>query len=114
MAVMSDPPPEQQPAKTGTAASLIHCAAPAGSSAQGECAMYTLYYAPGAASMAVHLALLEIAAPHELKRVDLAGGEQHTPAYLALNPNAVVPTMLVDGKPAYEGAALLLLLAERH
>ena len=76
--------------------------------------MYTLYYAPGTASMAVHLALLEIGAAHELKRVDLGAGEQNSAAYLALNPNAVVPTMLVDGKPIYECAALLLLLAERH
>jgi glutathione S-transferase len=96
-------------------ASLLHLrAAPAGSSGKGKCAMYTLYYAPGTASFPVHLALLEIGAAHELKRVDLAGGEQNTPAYLALNPNAVVPTMLVDGKPVYESAALLMLLAERH
>jgi glutathione S-transferase len=76
--------------------------------------MYTLYYAPGTASMAVHLALLEIGAAHELKRIELAAGEQNSAAYLALNPNAVVPTMLVDGKPVYECAALLILLAERH
>ncbi|HET7925844.1 MAG TPA: glutathione S-transferase [Rhodanobacteraceae bacterium] len=76
--------------------------------------MYTLYYAPGTASFPVHLALLELGAAHQLERVDLSGGEQNTAAYLALNPNAVVPTMLVDGKPVYEAAALLLLLAERH
>jgi glutathione S-transferase len=76
--------------------------------------MYTLYYSPGTASLPVHLALLELGVAHELKRVDLGGGEQNTPAYLALNPNAVVPTLLVDGKPVYEAAALLLLLAERH
>ena len=76
--------------------------------------MYTLYYSPGTASFPVHLALLELGVPHELKRVHLDAGEQNTPAYLAMNPNAVVPTMLVDGKPVYEAAALLLLLAERH
>lgn len=76
--------------------------------------MYTLYYSPGTASFPVHLALLELGVPHELKRVDLERGEQNTPAYLAMNPNAVVPTMLVDGKPVYEAAALLMLLAERH
>jgi glutathione S-transferase len=81
---------------------------------RGTRAMYTLYYSPGAASMAVHLALLESGAAHALKRVDLGGGEQNTPAYRALNPNGVVPTMLVDGKPVYETAALLLVLAERH
>jgi glutathione S-transferase len=102
------------PRKPGAPQACYICVAPAGSSAKGERAMYTLYYSPGAASMAVHLALLEIGAPHELKRVDLGAGEQNTPAYRALNPNGVVPTMLVDGKPVYETAALLLLLAERH
>jgi glutathione S-transferase len=76
--------------------------------------MYTLYYAPGTASMAVHLALLEIGAPHALEPVDLGAGEQMSAAYLALNPNGVVPTMIVDGRPVYECAGLLMLLAERH
>jgi glutathione S-transferase len=113
MAVMSAGRPHAR-AVTRRGASLLHFGPPAGSSVNGDCAMYTLYYAPGTASMAVHLALLEIGSPHELKRVDLGAGEQNTTAYLALNPNGVVPTMLVDGKPVYECAALLMLLAERH
>ncbi|WP_395120122.1 glutathione S-transferase family protein [Rhodanobacter sp. FW102-FHT14D06] len=76
--------------------------------------MYTLYYAPGSANLLVHLALLEIGAPHELKRIDLDKGEQRSAAYLAINPNGVVPTLLVDGQPHGEAAALALLLAERH
>lgn len=76
--------------------------------------MYTLYYTPGAASLAAHWLLLEIGAPHELKKLDLAAGEQKRPEYLALNPNGVVPTLVVDGAPLYECAAILLLLAERH
>jgi glutathione S-transferase len=32
--------------------------------------MYTLYYAPATASMAVHLALLETGAPYELQLLD--------------------------------------------
>lgn len=76
--------------------------------------MYTLYYAPGAASLAVHLALLELDAPHQLERLDLQARQHKSPAYLKLNPNGVVPTLLVDGQPVYECAALLLLLAERH
>jgi glutathione S-transferase len=76
--------------------------------------MYTLYYSPATASMAVHQALIEIGAPYELRRVDLDGGEQRSEAYLKLNPNGVVPTMIVDGKPVSECGALLLLLAERH
>ena len=76
--------------------------------------MYTLYYSPATASMAVHQALIEIGAPYELRRVDLDAGEHKTEAYLRLNPSGVIPTMIVDGKPVSECAALLLLLAERH
>ncbi|MBS0212481.1 MAG: glutathione S-transferase family protein [Proteobacteria bacterium] len=76
--------------------------------------MYTLYYAPGSASMAVHLALLEIGAPHRLERLDLQAKAQKDPAYLKLNPMGRVPTLVVDGKPVFESAALLMLLAERH
>ncbi|KZC17278.1 glutathione S-transferase [Rhodanobacter sp. FW510-R12] len=76
--------------------------------------MYTLYYAPGSANLVVHLALLEIGAPHELKRIDIEKGEQRSAEYLAINPNGVVPTLLVDGVPHGEAAALAMLLAERH
>lgn len=76
--------------------------------------MYTLYYAPGSANLVVHLALLEIGAPHTLKRIDLDKGEQRSPEYLAINPSGVVPTLLVDGVPHGEAAALAMLLTERH
>ena len=76
--------------------------------------MYTLYYSPGSASMVVHLALLEIGAPYRLELVDLDNDAQHSPAYLKLNPHGVVPTLLIDGKPMTESAALLMILAERH
>ena len=76
--------------------------------------MHILYYAPGSASMAVHWLLLELGAPHELRLVNTSAGEQKRPEYLALNPNGVVPTMLVDGEPAFEAAALLMDLADKH
>src|SRR5881275_2775146 len=76
--------------------------------------MYILYYSPGTASMVVHLALLEIGVPYRLERVDFGEGAQRGPAYLALNPQGVVPTLLIDGKPVAESAALLMVLAERH
>jgi glutathione S-transferase len=75
---------------------------------------YTLYYAPGAASFAVHWMLLHMGAPFELIKVDLTGGEQRSAKYLALNPDGRVPTLIVDGVPRFETAALLMLLAERH
>jgi len=76
--------------------------------------MYTLYYSPGAASMVVHLALIETGAEHALKLVDLEAGEQRSPAYLKLNPNGFVPTLLIDGKPHYEAAACLMTIADGH
>ncbi len=75
---------------------------------------YTLYYSPGAASMVIHLALLEIGVPYERVLVDFDSKAQHTPSYLKLNPHGVVPTLLIDGQPFVESVALLLMLAERH
>ncbi|GGY12445.1 glutathione S-transferase [Massilia dura] len=74
--------------------------------------MYTLFYAPGAASLAVHAALHEVDAPHDLVKVDLQ--VQRTEDYLRLNPQGTVPTLVIDGLAHRESAALLLLLAERH
>jgi len=76
--------------------------------------MYTLYYSPGTASMVVHLALLEIGAKHQLKLVDFANKQQKDPAYLALNPNGVVPTLILNDQAYIESAAVLMMLAERH
>jgi glutathione S-transferase len=64
--------------------------------------------------MVVHLALLEIGAPHRLERMDLDRDQQHGADYLRLNPRGQVPTLLIDGKPYFESAALLMILAERH
>jgi glutathione S-transferase len=76
--------------------------------------VYTLYYAPGSASMVIHLALLEIGAPHRLVKLDFTRDEQRSADYLRLNPRGQVPTLVVDGQPYFESAALLMLLAERH
>jgi glutathione S-transferase len=64
--------------------------------------------------MPVHLALLEIGVPYELRRLDIDAGENREPEYLKINPSGMVPTLIVDGQPLYEAAALLMLLAERH
>ncbi len=76
--------------------------------------MYTLYYSPGTASMVVHLALLEIGAPYQLELVDFNSDQQQSETYLKLNPQGVVPTLVIDGKPMTESAALLMILTERH
>jgi glutathione S-transferase len=76
--------------------------------------MDVLYYAPGAASFLVHWMLIELDVPYELRLVDTAAMQQKTSEYLALNPNGVVPTLVMDGRPRYEAAALAMLLADRH
>ena len=76
--------------------------------------MYILYYSPGSASLAIHLALIELGVPYELRRINFDAREQKSPEYLKLNPNGVVPTLIIDGTPYYECAALLMMLAERH
>ena len=76
--------------------------------------MYTLYWSPGTASMCVHWMLIELGEPHELVKVDIESGEHRKPEYLELNPSGVVPTLLIDGKPLGESAALCMILAERH
>ena len=75
---------------------------------------YTLYYAPGAASMAVHWMLIEAGVPFEAVLVDIDAGTQRDPEYLRLNPSGRVPTLVVDGVPCGESTALLMLLTERH
>ncbi len=74
----------------------------------------TLYYSPGSASLLVHWLLIETGEPHQLQLVDTAAKAQKAPEYLALNPNGVVPTLVIDGAPHYEAAAMAILLAERH
>lgn len=75
---------------------------------------YTLYYSPGAASMAVHWMLIELGIPFEAVLVEIDAGAQRAPEYLRVNPAGRVPTLVVDGAPRTESAALLMLLAERH
>jgi glutathione S-transferase len=74
--------------------------------------MFTLYYAPGAASFVVHWLLIDLKLPHQLVKVDTAARAHKTPEYLAMNPSGVVPTLLIDGKPMCEAAAMAVLLTE--
>jgi glutathione S-transferase len=73
--------------------------------------MFTLYFAPGTSSMAVHIALHEVGAPFESRPLSFAKREQRSFTYLALNPEGKVPTLLIDGRPLTEVAAILFYLA---
>jgi glutathione S-transferase len=76
--------------------------------------MTTLYTAPGAAGLVVHWLLIELEVPHELRLLDFAKKEQKSPEYLKLNPAGVVPTLVLDGQPLNEAAAIVMHLADTH
>ena len=76
--------------------------------------MLTLFFAPGSSSMAVHIALHEIGVAFESRPVSFARRTQLEPAYLALNPEGKVPTLLIDGRPLTEVAAILFYLAKAY
>lgn len=75
---------------------------------------YTLYGAPGTASMCVHWMLIELGVPFAFVTLDFEKKAQKDPAFLKINPNGHVPALVIDGQAHAETAALLMLLAERH
>jgi glutathione S-transferase len=75
--------------------------------------MLTLYLSPGSSSMAPHMVLHEIGVDFERRWVSFAKREQYAPEYLAVNPEGKVPTLLVDGRPLTEVAAVLYYLTKR-
>lgn len=74
-----------------------------------------LYYAPGACSLAVHIALREIGLPFEAVQVDLVKHQLRDGAsYLDVSPRGYVPLLeLDDGTRHSEAAALLQYVADR-
>lgn len=74
-------------------------------------AALTLYLVPGSSSMAPHIALNEVGAVFEARSLSFARKEHRSPDYLRLNPEGKVPTLLVDGRPLTEVAAILFYLA---
>lgn len=73
--------------------------------------MLVLYFAPGSSSMAAHIALHEAGAPFESRPLSFRQKENRTADYLALNAEGKVPTLLIDGRPLTEVAAILFYLA---
>jgi glutathione S-transferase len=76
--------------------------------------MLTLYYGPGACSMASHIVMEESGEKYEPKRMDLAKGEQRSEEYLKMNPLGRVPLLKLDnGEPLAENTAILPYLGKR-
>src|SRR5690242_659919 len=63
--------------------------------------------------------LSETGLPWQFRPVDVHAGEQHTPEFRALNPNAKVPVLVDPDGPGggrhvvFESGAILLYLAEK-
>ncbi|MGH8445434.1 MAG: glutathione S-transferase family protein [Solimonas sp.] len=87
---------------------------------------YRLYYAPGACSLAPHIALEELQAAgfadYATTRLLLPAGDQRRPEFLAVNPRGHVPVLSfrLDETPdasagtLTENLAILRFLATRH
>ncbi|WAS98556.1 glutathione S-transferase family protein [Nannocystis punicea] len=73
----------------------------------------TFYYAPNTSASRVHWVLEELGIPYDKVKLDLRAGEQHKPEFLAINPNAKVPALVVDGTPMFESLAIIIYLGDR-
>ena len=77
--------------------------------------MLTLFYAPGACSLAAHIALEEAGEKYEARKMDLTKGEQRTPEYLKIHPIGRVPALLLgNGEPLTENTAILPYIGKRY
>jgi len=76
--------------------------------------MLTLYFAPGASSMAPHIALHEIGCPFEARPLSFRRNETRSDWFLAINPEGKAPTLVIDGRPLTEVAGILYYLARAY
>ncbi|NBV06115.1 MAG: glutathione S-transferase family protein [Proteobacteria bacterium] len=76
--------------------------------------MYKLYYSPGACSLAVHVALLEVGAKFELENVSVPAGQTKSAEFLKINPRGAVPVLKIDNFILREGAAILTYILDSH
>ena len=72
-----------------------------------------LHYAPDNASLCVRLALETLGLPYRTTLVDRSRAAQREPAYRALAPTGLIPTLETPDGPIFETAAILLWLADR-
>ncbi|HEY1544739.1 MAG TPA: glutathione S-transferase N-terminal domain-containing protein [Xanthobacteraceae bacterium] len=70
------------------------------------------FHSPNTRSGATRILLEELAAPYELRAVNMKAGEQRKPAFLAVNPMGKVPAILHRGALVTEQAAVFMYLAD--
>jgi glutathione S-transferase len=77
--------------------------------------MLTLYHAShSTCSQKVRIVLHEKGLKFDDIKLDLAKKDQLKPEYVALNPNAVVPTLVDDGVPIIESSVICEYLDEKY
>ncbi len=76
--------------------------------------MMKLYAGQSPNSLKVMLALEELGLAYEPMWLDLKEGKQRSEAYLAINPNAKIPTLVDDDVPIWESGAILIWLGLKH
>ena len=78
--------------------------------------MIDLYTAPTPNGWKASVVLEELELPYNVKRVNILEGDQRHPDYVALNPNARIPTIVdndAEGFVVFESGAILLYLAQK-
>ena len=73
-----------------------------------------LYGSQSTASLVVHWLLIELGIDHTLHQLDFDKGEQKSIAYLTINPQGRVPTLIMDGQVLTESAAIAMQLADLY
>lgn len=75
--------------------------------------MLELYHADrSTCSQKVRICLAELGLSFESRQINLMAGEQLAPAYLAINPNGVVPALVHDGAVIIESTVICEYLCE--
>jgi len=75
--------------------------------------MLQYYYSLAPNPRKVTLFLEEAGLPYEPIPVETRKGEQHSPAFTAINPNAKVPAIVDGDTIVFDSSAILLYLAEK-
>ncbi len=80
--------------------------------------MQTLYWSPGASSLAPHIVLEEIGHAYKTERVQIdqrgTADVLTSPEYLKINPKGRVPALMVDDRVLTETPAIMMYLARRY
>jgi GST-like protein len=78
--------------------------------------MITLYTANTPNGWKASIALEEMELPYEVVNINILAGDQRDPKYVALNPNARIPTIVdhaAEDFTVFESGAILIYLAEK-